>query len=211
MIKTIIAIGALVVGVAANAAIIHTTTTPAGAVALTGSTVVDFESFAPAEYAGVTSMGLTITPDNGHQFIDTDYASSYNNFGKLSLHNCYCGDSFGGITGTFASTVSKFGFFFGASDTMWTLSTFDALGGLIDSADIGPTHGSNAGDFYYTLSGPIKSWTLTGVAGDYIFIDNISFPGAAGVPEASTWAMLVAGFGLVGAASRRRRHTIVAA
>lgn len=29
----------------------------------------------------------------------------------------------------------------------------------------------------------------------------------AGVPEASTWAMLVAGFGLVGAATRRRAAT----
>ena len=32
-----------------------------------------------------------------------------------------------------------------------------------------------------------------------------------GVPEASSWAMLIAGFGLVGAAARRRRQTHVAA
>lgn len=31
-----------------------------------------------------------------------------------------------------------------------------------------------------------------------------------GVPEASTWVMLIAGFGLVGAAARRRRTTVVA-
>ena len=31
------------------------------------------------------------------------------------------------------------------------------------------------------------------------------------VPEPSTWAMLIAGFGLVGAANRRRRIAIVAA
>jgi hypothetical protein len=39
-------------------------------------------------------------------------------------------------------------------------------------------------------------------------LDGIS---VAGVPEASTWAMLIAGFGLVGAAARRRRMTTVAA
>jgi hypothetical protein len=33
----------------------------------------------------------------------------------------------------------------------------------------------------------------------------------AGVPEASTWAMLIAGFGLVGAAARRRKATAVTA
>jgi hypothetical protein len=32
-----------------------------------------------------------------------------------------------------------------------------------------------------------------------------------GVPEASTWAMLIAGFGMVGAAARRRKVTTVAA
>lgn len=37
-------------------------------------------------------------------------------------------------------------------------------------------------------------------------LDNVSLSPATGaVPEASTWAMLIAGFGLVGAAKRRRR------
>lgn len=187
----------------ANATIVHTTTTPAGAVALTGSTVVDFESFAATEYGAITSNGLTITPDSGHQFIDGAYAGSYNNFGANSLHNCYCGDSFGALTFDFAAPVANFGFFFGASDQSWTLSTFAAGGTLIDSLAIGPTHGSNAGDFYYTTGGAIKSATLVGGAGDYIFIDNISFGGGT-VPEPASWAMMIAGFGLVGAAMRRR-------
>lgn len=34
---------------------------------------------------------------------------------------------------------------------------------------------------------------------------------AAGVPEPTTWAMLIAGFGLVGAAARRRRSAVAAA
>ena len=39
-------------------------------------------------------------------------------------------------------------------------------------------------------------------------LDSVSL---TGVPEAATWAMLIAGFGLVGAAARRRRATAVAA
>ena len=40
-------------------------------------------------------------------------------------------------------------------------------------------------------------------------LDSVSLTG--GVPEAATWAMLIAGFGLVGATARRRRATTVAA
>ena len=41
------------------------------------------------------------------------------------------------------------------------------------------------------------------------FLDGVSITG--GVPEASTWGMLIAGFGLVGVAARRRKVTAVAA
>ncbi|WP_207790366.1 NF038122 family metalloprotease [Sandaracinobacter neustonicus] len=39
---------------------------------------------------------------------------------------------------------------------------------------------------------------------------NAAFPQFGAVPEASTWAMLIAGFGLVGLAARRRRETATA-
>lgn len=38
---------------------------------------------------------------------------------------------------------------------------------------------------------------------DHRFV--FTFPGVAGVPEPATWAMLIAGFGMVGFAARRRR------
>lgn len=43
-----------------------------------------------------------------------------------------------------------------------------------------------------------------------IIIDNLSLSVAA-VPEPSTWAMLILGFGVIGAASRRRRATLAVA
>lgn len=44
-----------------------------------------------------------------------------------------------------------------------------------------------------------------GVGGDRVGFGKIRFDAAAAVPEAPTWAMLIAGFGLAGAALRRRR------
>ena len=61
-----------------------------------------------------------------------------------------------------------------------------------------------------------QSYTLrfTGLATSdaTAFIDNVALnvtPSAA-VPEPASWAMLIAGFGLVGAAARRRRATVAA-
>lgn len=211
-IKVLVAAAVAAAGsTAAGAAIMSTQTSPAGAVALigAGATVADFESFAPGEYSSLTTGGLTVTSDNGHIFADNAYAGTYNNFGNISAHNCYCGDSFGALTFTFAVPTAHFGFFFGASDVAWTLSTFGPGGTLIDTASIGPTHASNAGDFFYSLSGPIKSVTLVGQPGDYIFIDNVTYNGNT-VPEPAAWALMIAGFGLVGSALRGRRAVLAA-
>lgn len=48
-----------------------------------------------------------------------------------------------------------------------------------------------------------------GGGGDYFALDNLSI-NVAGVPEPASWAMLIAGFGLVGATMRRRRAVLAA-
>lgn len=45
----------------------------------------------------------------------------------------------------------------------------------------------------------------------FSLLDGVSAQAVAGVPETASWVMLIAGFGLVGAAARRRRQTVVAA
>ena len=60
--------------------------------------------------------------------------------------------------------------------------------------------------------------TATGPLGDRPFMmiskfDLMAFDTMGydlGVPEPSSWAMLIAGFGLTGAAMRRRRRTVAA-
>lgn len=79
---------------------------------------------------------------------------------------------------------------------------------------------------YLVSSGPVQTWqhfsgqSIVGTAGlfdvSFVFstqlvpakdvvIDRVYITRVGGVPEPSSWAMLIAGFGLVGATSRRRR------
>ncbi|WP_253717505.1 PEPxxWA-CTERM sorting domain-containing protein [Sphingomonas sp. AP4-R1] len=52
------------------------------------------------------------------------------------------------------------------------------------------------------------SWVPTTNTSGFIQFDNLTLDTAAPVPESSTWAMMIAGFGLTGAAMRRRRRSI---
>lgn len=45
-----------------------------------------------------------------------------------------------------------------------------------------------------------------GTTGNFLYLDKVSLS----VPEPTTWAMLIAGFGMVGLASRRRRTSLAA-
>jgi hypothetical protein len=66
---------------------------------------------------------------------------------------------------------------------------------------------------------PFSSVVFSGVgaAGDFLAFDYFTIGDAGqvvnppgGIPEPATWAMLIAGFGLVGAAARRRRAALAA-
>ena len=84
---------------------------------------------------------------------------------------------------------------------------------LLDNVVIGSVAGMGAGDTVWkqyvaaftTTKGAMLSFRAVGTddsLGGYL--DDINLVGAA-VPEASTWAMMLFGFGVVGAALRRRR------
>lgn len=99
---------------------------------------------------------------------------------------------------------------------------FFRLGGAFGNIDVFQgfgTIGSSTGGFTASET-PFQTYTIgfslqnPGAASFYIgsndasnagpIIDNLSINGGA-VPEPASWAMLIAGFGLVGAAARRRR------
>jgi hypothetical protein len=77
-------------------------------------------------------------------------------------------------------------------------------GKLASINSYGLTFGSNFGDFGGGLN---SGWgEFSGYVPVYIHQDFIASSMTGAVPEPSSWAMLIAGFGLAGGALRRRRH-----
>lgn len=117
----------------------------------------------------------------------------------------------------FSSDQSEFGFqLVGGNNGNAFVSFFNSAGGLIDTVTV-----TNLTDAYYGFSreGGLKDIRGISIWNDDfggIGFDNLKFdvksvfvPG--GVPEPTTWAMMIAGFGLAGAAMRRRTARVATA
>ncbi len=169
---------------------------------LLGSTLIDFESVPINSYSPLVVSTVTFGPS---VTVDTSYSNTYNNPGRSINNNAGAVQN---LTIDFSAPVSAFGFNFGASDVAWTLSAFSSTNVLLASASIGPTFGSNAGEFYgLGVGSPLISHvTLTAASsGDFIFIDNFRF---VAIPEPSTVALLtLGGLALVVVAAMRHRRT----
>jgi hypothetical protein len=114
--------------------------------------------------------------------------------------------------------------FFYTSSTAATVTVYDAPGGtgnvlatlnlvaqFADNCTGDPTGAfCNWTAVGVTFSGTAFSIDFGGTANQTGF-DNITFGSASpAIPEPATWAMLIAGFGLVGHAARRRRAALAA-
>jgi len=87
-----------------------------------------------------------------------------------------------------------------------TVASFDATNGAYPFARL-------IADAAGTLYGTTQLGCLDGCYGSVFSVTDSGFDagGTGAVPEPASWAMLIAGFGLTGAAMRRRRVTAVAA
>lgn len=157
-------------------------------------------------FSSYSENGITISAGR----ISSSFADNYNSFGSYYDNNA---GALSSISIGFASPVDAFAFNWGAADVIWNLQTF-AGSTLIQSYALAFTGPSNRKEYFGFTGNGITSATLTASSpGDWVFIDNITI-GATGdigaVPEPSTWAMMLLGFAVMGAALRRSRRPATA-
>lgn len=132
----------------------------------------------------------------------------------------------GAVTISYAAGFSTGFSFYYASNSDATINVYDGINGtgnvlasLALARQANQNCGQGASGFYcnwtpigVTFAGVAKSIDFGGGA-NFVAYDNITFgsdrPGGT-VPEPASWAMLIAGFGLTGAAMRRRRTPVAA-
>jgi hypothetical protein len=173
--------------------------------ALAGGSVIDFQSVVAGAYATLTLPGVTLSAGPGTRlYVDTDFAGSFNTSGQ-SLKNSFAADAFGTLTLTFTAPTQAFAFNWGAADTLWSLTAYDASNNVLNQRLLSATKGSNAGEFYgLATNANIAYAVLSTQYYDYVFIDNLTV--AAAVPEPETCLLLGAGLLVVGLAVRRRQR-----
>jgi hypothetical protein len=104
----------------------------------------------------------------------------------------------------FQTPISAFGVYLGGVQTMGSTINFadeDGVHSILLPSD--PTGGF--GFVGFTNPGFNITTVAISVPFDLISVDDVSFASAGAVPEPSTWAMMIIGFGLAGFGFRRRR------
>lgn len=113
----------------------------------------------------------------------------------------------------FTDPVRSFSFDYSTVDTYNTLTILYANGTSqsFTGTEIlaGFPTGSTSGNLTVNGNGSLIKGLLLDTTSAAFEVDNLSISAnVVGVPEAGTWAMMVVGFGAIGAASRRRRTSL---
>jgi hypothetical protein len=182
--------------------------------ALAAVTVVDFESLL-APTTAYTVSGVTFTSGAGGLLSPVDGPNGT----RVAIGNVNEPNPdefvFDTIRADFADVMGKVSVDlgdwpsveFGDEDLLF-LEIYDAFDGFLGRTEllIGPLEP----DFQtLSISGPGIKYALFGAqsaTGSSVYADNFTFDTA--VPEPTTWALMVAGFGGAGAALRRRRSAL---
>lgn len=162
---------------------------------------------------------------NSYQGFTWDYWASINgaNYGPSGYANgvvsggnsaCACASDFGQATQSISSASSftlGSGYFTSAWNDGATLSVVGLSGATTLFSTTATLNTSGPSLLNFNWSGIDKvTFAITGGTpsalpggGDYFALDNLTI--TSDVPEPASWAMMIGGFGLVGAAMRRRR------
>jgi hypothetical protein len=111
--------------------------------------------------------------------------------------------------GAFVGSSSKLTFAVDGDATSATLSTFDTAASPVGTWQFLSNTWNSGSNTSVTLT--LKN-ASTEFSGNDFGVDSINFGTVSigGVPEPTSWAMLITGFGMVGFAARRRRSAVAA-
>ncbi|WP_309643007.1 PEPxxWA-CTERM sorting domain-containing protein [Phenylobacterium sp.] len=180
-----------------------------GVAPASAATIIDFED-QPGGSAGTT---LTIGDVTFASPVELFIGPSFTDDGVTNVLCSRTAGTFGcesDLTVSFASAVSGLGFTVDGANT--TAATINALAILADGSSQTITFGGFAPFTRKVLnfgSLQIRSVTFSTTDPQGFAFDDFTFGSA--VPEPATWALLIAGFGLVGGSLRRRRALGLAA
>jgi PEP-CTERM motif len=181
-----------------------------------------FDTFSAENYGSTASFGHFL--DGGVDFSGSGVVMNNLGQGSLDLYATPFGDQtnymavLGGKSETIAysSLMTRFGLYWGSVDTYNSLTFYegDTLVATITGSDVAPPMTANGGQTDYASNGyvwitalPQFDRVVAASSSNSFEFDNV----VAGVPEPSTWAMLLLGFaGLGYAASRRSKASISA-
>lgn len=162
--------------------------------ATAATTLIDFNDLTAPGFSGVyqvfpSSVSNVATSVNGSPFLAVPSASA----------------SGGTATYTATNFITSFSFDWGSPDSYNNLVFRDAEGAAVQSLT---GTGVSAGNHVYTFDRADRVVSVDFGSSTRAFeVDNVS---VTAVPEPASWALMLAGFAMVGWASRRRTTTVAA-
>lgn len=179
------------------------------------ATTIDFEGTATGSYSSLTYGSVTISFLGGNGVFQVGNATPG---APISGHNLISffdnpgTDSFQAVFAGGASSVSIGMGDFNADDDEGHLRAYDSANNLLDF-DYIFVPSSVFGGATLTVSSGSKisrvEWNETGSFAGAVYWDNLSYTDfQGGVPEPTTWALMLMGFGGLGAMLRRQRAAL---
>lgn len=184
--------------------------TTSGDPALSGATLVDFNSEAQGSFTSRTFNDFVTFSGNNPLYIESTYGGLYGSTGNYLANR----SSDSPFTISFSNPVSAFGFSWGAADQPWTMKLFDINNALLDTLSISAQTNPYIGFIGASNNPSISKAVLTDQSSygyDYFLLDNFKYVQASNgstVPEPATFALL--GLGAFGFYFSHRRKRIAA-